>query len=382
MSLSLPDYNLGDEQREFRDVLRRFFEEHAPIGEVRRVMESEACGSPELWKRACDELGLGGVAIAEAQGGQGFGLAELGLALGEVGRGLAPVPLFASAALAARAVAAVTEADAAAAWLAPIAAGAAATLAWLEGPNDWALDSVECVAAPEGEGARLTGEKHFVIDAREAERFFVIARAADASGREGIGLYAVERDAAGVSLLPRESLDLTRKLTSLRFEAASASPVGESGQGAALRRALEEASVLLCAEMLGGMERVLETAVDYANGRFQFGRAIGSFQAIKHTCADMLIAFEGARTAVSAALTAAAEDDSERSLLASVAKAHCSDAYERMALANMHIHGGVGYTWEYDAHLYYRRAKASAVLFGDAAVHHERVAQALVEATP
>ena len=227
---------------------------------------------------------------------------------------------------------------------------------------------------------QLTGEKHFVVDAREAERFFVVAREPSSTGASGLGLYAVERDGAGVALLPRETLDLTRKLTTLRFDGANARPVGETGSaGSALARALDEAMVLLCAEMVGGMERVLETAVDYANERFQFGRAIGSFQAIKHTCADMLVAFEGARTAVGAAVAAASDDAPDRSLLAAVAKAHCGRSYEQMALANMHIHGGVGYTWEYDAHLYYRRAKSSDVMFGDAVQQHERLAHAIVE---
>jgi alkylation response protein AidB-like acyl-CoA dehydrogenase len=131
--------------------------------------------------------------------------------------------------------------------------------------------------------------------------------------------------------------------------------------------------------MVGGMERVLESAVDYATGRFQFGRAIGSFQAIKHRCADMLIAFEGARTAVAAALSAAAADDTQRAVLTSVAKAHCGRAYDRIAVGNMQIQGGVGYTWEYDAHLYYRRARSCDVLLGDASLHHEKLAWLLAE---
>ncbi len=381
VSLSLPDYDLSDEQREFRQMLRRFFEEHAPITEVRRVMQSQACASPELWQRACQELGLGGVAIAEEYGGQGFGLGELALALGEVGRCLAPAPLLASSGLAARAVEAVAPVAEAGEWLASIAGGGAATLAWLESASDWGVDAVESIAVADGDSIRLSGEKHFVVDAREAQRLFVVAREPGSTGLDGVGLYAVERAAPGLALVARESLDLTRKLSTLRFDGVCARRVGAPGSdGPALVRALEEGTVLLCAEMVGGMERVLETAVDYANERFQFGRAIGSFQAIKHRCADMLIAFEGARTAVAAAVEATIEGDAERALLTSVAKAHCGRAYESMALDNMQIHGGVGYTWEYDAHLYYRRAKSCDVLLGDASVHHERLAHALVEA--
>jgi alkylation response protein AidB-like acyl-CoA dehydrogenase len=380
VTLSLPDFNLSDEQREFRDMLRRFFEEHAPIAEVRRVMESEACGSLELWQRACQELGLAGLALPEAHSGQGFGLPELGLALGETGRCLAPLPLFASAGLAGRAVEAVAATADAGEWLAPIAAGGVATLAWLETSTDWGVEAVACEAVSDGAAARLSGEKRYVIDAREAERFFVVARAPGSRGPDGLGLYALEREAAGLSLAPQESLDLTRKLTTLRLDGAQARSVGTPGaDGPALARVLEDATALLCAEMVGGMERVLESAVDYAKGRFQFGRAIGSFQAIKHRCADMLIAFEGARTAVAAALSAAAEDAAQRAVLTAVAKAHCGRAYDRIAVGNMQIQGGVGYTWEYDAHLYYRRARSSDVLFGDASLHHEKLAWLLAE---
>ena len=376
MALELPDYNLSEEQLEFRDTLRRFFEEHAPMTEVRAVMESEAGVSRGLWKQVCKELGLPGLAIEEEHGGQGFALQELAIALAETGRALAPLPLFAVAGLAARAIQAVTTGSDRSAWLGPIANGMLATLAWVESSGRWSVDATTTEVHLDGS---LSGEKCFVLNADAAERFFVVAREAGSSGDEGLGLYAVESDAPGLSLCRVESLDPTRRLATLRLDRARARAVGEPhAAGPGLVAALEEATALHCAEMVGGMQKVLETAVDYASTRYQFSRPIGSFQAVKHKAADMLIDFEGARTATAAALDALDAKQAESSLLVSVAKAHTGPAYLRMATENIQIHGGVGYTWEYDVHLYFRRAHSSAILLGDASWHQNRLAEALV----
>lgn len=383
MPLTLPDFNLSPEQVEFRDTLRRFFEANAPMTETRRVMASGEGISSALWEKAGSELGLVGLAIPEADGGQGFGLKELAIALAEVGRALAPIPLYASAALAGRVVARVLEASGVKSgpWLGDLASGRVATLAWLEGAGPWDVESVRIEAKPAGAGFRLTGEKRHVLDGAVAARFFVVARV----GR-GLGLFAVEAGTPGLAVVPQQAFDVTRSLARLRFDDVEVVPVGTPGEdGPAIERGLEEARALACAEMVGGMQRVLEAAVDYANARHQFGRPIGSFQAIKHKCADMLIDFEGARTAVEAAIEAcegsAAVDErevaAERALLAAVAKAHAGPAYVRMAIENMQIQGGVGYTWEYDAHLYYRRAQASELFHGPASDHQDRIARLL-----
>lgn len=382
MPLALPDFNLAPEQVEFRDTLRRFFEANAPMTETRRVMESGEGMSSALWRKAGAELGLVGLAIPEDQGGQGFGLKEIAIALGEVGRALAPIPLQTSAALAGRVVARVLEASGAKAdrWLEPLAAGQIATLAWLEDADSWEAGRTRLEAKPSGAAFRLTGEKRLVLDGVVAERFFVVARA----GR-GLGLFAVDSGAAGLTVSRQEAFDPTRTLARLRFENVEVEAVGAPGEDeAAIARGLEDATVLACAEMVGGMQRVLEAAVDYANARHQFGRPIGSFQAIKHKCADMLIEFEGARTAVEAAIEAceggeAADpaEATERALLVAVAKAKTGPAYVRMAIENMQIQGGVGYTWEYDAHLYYRRAQSSEIFLGRASDHHDRIARLL-----
>ena len=376
MPLELQELNLSEERLEFRDTLRRFFEESSPITEVRRVMEGDGSGfAPELWQVASEELGLAGIAISEEFGGQGFGMKELSIALAEVGRSLAPIPLFASAALAGRVVEAVGGQDAGE-FLQSIAEGQAATLAWVEGHGDWDPAAVRMEVAEQGDELRLTGEKEFVLGALGAQRFFVVAREPGSHCDEGLGLFAVEAKGEGVRIETKESFDLTQPLATLRLEGALVRRIGARGEAAAgIRVGLDEATALLTAEMVGGMQKVLETAVDYAAERHQFSRPIGSFQAIKHKCADLLIDFEGSRTAADAAVMAFEEGDPERSLLASVAKSHVGPAYLRMATESGQIQGGVGYTWEYDAHLYYRRAMASCALLGDEAVHQERLAR-------
>ena len=375
------DGGLSDEQEEFRTTLRRFFEEHSPQAEVRRLMDSALGYDPATWKLMSDELGLPGIGIDAVHGGQGFGPIELGLALGEMGRSLACAPFFSTAVLAASALTHVGDEAARREILPALAAGEIATLAWVEAPDDWRPEASRCTAHADSEGFRLRGAKHFVIDGCAAARLLVVAREPGSEGDAGLGVFAVDADAPGVTRTPLRSFDATRKLARIDLADARGRALGTPGQtGPGLRRALYASVAALCAEMVGGMERCLENAVEYARTRHQFSRPIGSFQAIKHKCADVLILLEGARSATRAALEAAAEDDPELPLLASVAKAHCSEAYFRAATENIQILGGVGVTWEYDAHLYYRRAKSSEILLGDAAWHHENIAREIGDA--
>jgi len=370
----------NDEQDEFRATLRRFFATHAPETEVRRLMDTALGYDAATWTLMTEELGLPGLGIAERHGGQGFGPRELGLALGEMGRQLVCAPFFSSAVLAAAAIEHVGDDDAHAAFLPTIAAGEIAALAWVETAGDWRPEASRCTAEADGAGHRLSGVKDFVVDGAAAQRLFVVAREAGTTGADGLGLFAVAASAPGVRRVPLRGFDGTRKLARIELDRAPAVAVSGPGRAAAgLRRALDTSVAALCAEMVGGMERCLENAVDYARTRHQFGRPIGSFQAVKHKCADVLILLEGARSATQAALEAAAEDDPELPLLASVAKAHCSEAYFQAATENIQILGGVGVTWEYDAHLYYRRAKSSEILLGDAAWHRERIAREIAE---
>ncbi len=357
------------EEIEFRDTLRRFFEA-VPPAEARRFLAPDAGSDPALWKRLVAELGLPGLAISESAGGQGFGPVERGIALAEMGRVLLNAPFFSSAVLAAEAVRWIGGPEEQREWLSRIASGKIASLAWLEDDGDWRAAAPHTRAVRHTDAWRITGAKQLVPDGCAAEQLLVVA-----SSDEGQGLFAVDAAAAGVERAAVRTFDGTRKLATVVLRDAPGLRIGTPGAVATgLARALDEATVALCAEMVGGMERVLEAAVDYARTRYQFGRAIGSFQAIKHKCADILIDLECARSATRMALEAAEASDPELPLLASVAKAHCADAFFRAATENIQIHGGVGVTWEYDAQLYYRRAKADEVWLGDAAWHRARIA--------
>ncbi len=376
MALELPDYGLSEESPSSATRCAGDSSRAAPIAEVRRVMESTRVG---LLARALAALrpknwGSPGIAIAEDLGGQGFGLQELGIALGEAGRALAPIPLFASAGLAARVVAAVAGEEAGPD-LERIARGEAATFAWVEADGDWDPAATTLVAAEAGDEVRLTGAKHFVLGAAAAERIYVLARESGSHCDEGLSLFRVRAHDAEVRVETRESVDRTRPVATVHFGGARAHVVGVRGAAATgVRVGLDEAAALLAAEMEGGMRKVLEVAVDYAAERHQFSRPIGSFQAIKHKCADLLIDFEAARTVADAALVALDQGDPERlpALLGRSGPA-AGPAYVRMATESGQIQGGVGYTWEYDAHLYFRRALASRAFFGDESVHHDRL---------
>jgi alkylation response protein AidB-like acyl-CoA dehydrogenase len=365
----------GEEQRAFREVLRSFLSEHAPLAAARAAMQGEAGHDPALWRRACAELGLAGLAIAEAHGGQGFGVEEQALVQRELGYALACTPYFASCALAGGALAALQPGERRDALLAAIAAGETAALAWLEPGAGFALEEVALEVAP---GDRLRGAKTCVIDGHSARHLLVVARRPGTRGQQGLGVWSLAPDAPGVARRRLESFDPTRAVARLELADAPATPVGVPGEdGPALARALDLATVLLANEMLGAMERVIEMAVGYARERTQFGRAIGSFQAIKHKCADLWIELEAARVAADLAVEAAGQGGAPLALAASLAKAWCSEVGFHAAAENIQIHGGIGFTWEHDAHLFFRRAKSSEILLGDAAWHRERMAAAI-----
>ncbi len=368
----------SDEEREFRDVLRRFLADASPPAETRRLMESDTGWDEGVWKRMREELGLPGLAVPEAQGGQGFGALELGLAQGELGRALACTPFFGSAVLAGRAAAHAAEGAARDELLAAVAAGEVLALAWVEPGRGWDPADLEMQSRLRGSEWVLDGCKSFVVDGHSARRILVAARESGTRGQDGIGLYAVDGDAPGLARRRLDTLDSTRALAHLELSGVAARRVGTPGvAGPGLARALDEATALLAAEAMGGLGRVLEAASEHARTRIQFGRPIGTFQAVKHKCADVLIALEAGRSAVREALEAADAGDPELATLASIAKAWCGDAFVRGAEENVQIHGGVGFTWEYDAHLHLRRAICSREILGDAELHHERIARSL-----
>jgi alkylation response protein AidB-like acyl-CoA dehydrogenase len=373
------DFGFTEEQELLRKTARDFLGDSAPMALVREDMESGASHSAELWKQMA-ELGWTGLAFPEEYGGAGLGMAELCVLLEELGRSLAPVPFLPSAIAGAAILATGGDAQKQA-WLTRIGSGEAiATLAiteerGTENPGDLALR-----ATSDGDGWVLDGRKLFVPDAAGAEVLVVVARTGG-EGESGLGLFVVPRDSAGVETVSMSSMDLLRPLYEVSFQGvalpAEALLGGDRDVWRRLEPVLECARVMIAAEMVGGAEKCLEASVAYAKERIQFGKPIGVNQAIKHKCADMLFAVESAKSITYYAAWAAQEQNDEAALTAAMAKAYVSDAYRHVSAENIQIHGGVGFTWEYDCHLFFKRAKSDEAWLGDATFHRERVARML-----
>jgi alkylation response protein AidB-like acyl-CoA dehydrogenase len=362
-------FGFTEDQNELRSTVARFLEEKSSSEKVRELMESEQGFDEGTWKQMAD-LGWFGMAIPEEYGGIGFGFVEVTVLMEEMGKKLLPAPYFSSVVLGANAILNAGT-DAQCKELLPgIADGTTrAALAFVEPNGKWELDGIEATV----KGGKLTGEKSYVVDGATANLLIVAAK----EGKD-INLYVVDPDADGVTRTALQTLDMTRKQAKISFNNTPATLLGEKGAGAAaLTKTLDQAAAALSAEMVGGSQACLDASTQYAKERYQFGRPIGSFQAIKHKCANMLMEVEMARSAAYYAGWAAAEDPEELSLAASLSKAYCSDAYFHAAAENIQIHGGIGFTWEHDAHLYFRRAKSSEIYLGDATYHRELVAQKL-----
>jgi alkylation response protein AidB-like acyl-CoA dehydrogenase len=371
--------DLADERAELRDGLRRFMQSKSSSADVRRQMQSDEGYDREVWAQMARELGLQGLHLPEEHGGQGFSFVELGIVLEEMGRSLLCAPYFASVCLGATAIVNSATADEQAELLPGIAAGErVATLASAEASGRWDAPGIAMEVGGSDGSPTLSGTKLFVVDGASADDIVVVAREAGTTGDDGIGFFVVDGGAPGLVRTPLETLDPTRRQARLDFDQVPARALGTRGEGAAaLATTLDQAAVCLASEMLGGAQRVLEMAVEYAKDRQQFGRPIGSFQVIKHRCADLLIEVESARSAAWHAARLAAEADAELPVAACVAKAYCSDAFVHAAAENIQIHGGVGFTWEHDAHLYFKRAKSSEMLLGDPTHHRELLVQRL-----
>jgi alkylation response protein AidB-like acyl-CoA dehydrogenase len=369
--------SFSEEQEELRRVVRRFLEERSPVAEVRRLMETEQGYDPAVWRALAQDLGLTGVHVPEEYGGQGLGMVELGLVLEEMGRALLCAPYFASVVLGAQSILKGGTDAQRKERLPGIASGETiATLALCERSGRWDAPGIGLLAKRSGGAYRLDGEKTLVVDGHTADLIVVAARLAGTSGPDGVSLFTIGADAAGLVRRPQDALDPTRKLAALQLHEVAATPLGEPGQGfAALSATLDLSAIALAHEMVGSAQKLLEMSVDYAKTRMQFGRPIGSFQAIKHKCADILLELELAKSAAYYAAAAADEGDAELPALASLAKACASDAFFKAAAETIQIHGGIGFTWEHDAHLYFKRAKSSEVFLGDPGYHRELLAQ-------
>ena len=368
------DFLFTDEQLELRAAVRGFLGRKSAEENVRRQMATDAGYDPAVWRQMSDQLGLQGMAVPEEYEGAGFGYLELGIVLEEMGRALLCAPYLSSVALATEALLRCADEAARKDLLPGLATGQiVGTLALLEQPGRWDEASVQTRARRSGAGWVLDGGKRHVPDGHIADLILVGARTP-----AGIGLFAVDGAAPGLTRVPVPTLDQTRKQAHLDFAGTPARLIGDEGDGGrVLRRVLDTAAILLAAEQAGGALRVVEMAAGYAGMRVQFGRPIGSFQAIKHLCADMLTEAEAARSAAYYGLWALAADSEDVPLAASLAKVYCSAAYSKIAGDAIQVHGGIGFTWEHPAHLYFKRAKSSEVMFGTPAYHRDRLAARL-----
>ncbi len=362
------NFAFTEEQEQLRSFVRAFMEDKSSEATVRELMDTEAGYDQAVWKQMAEQMGLQSLIIPEEYGGQGFTFVELGVVLEEMGRALLCAPFF-SGQLAALALLHSGDDAAKAEYLPGIASGETiASLAYTEENGKWDESAVTATADASG---KITGTKSFVIDGHTANLLIVAARSA-----AGVSLYAVDANGAGVTRTALSTMDQTRKQAKIELNGAEGKLIGTDGGGwATLNTVLDLAAVGLAAEQVGGAQFVLEMAVQYAKDRVQFGRPIGSFQAIKHKCADMLLEVESAKSAAYYGLWCAAEMNDELAATASLAKAYCSDAYFHAAAENIQIHGGIGFTWEHPAHLYFKRAKSSELMFGDPAYHRELLAQ-------
>ena len=366
-------FSFTSEQEEFRSVLRRFLEDKSPTTAVRRLMETEAGWDRAAWQELNQQLGLTAIHIPEAYGGQGFSFVELGIVLEEMGRALLCAPYFSSTVLAATAIVNAGTEEQKRELLPAIAdGGCIAALAFTEPNGRWDASGIEMTATRDGGLFRLDGVKSFVVDGHTADLIVVLAR-----GVAGLSFFTVRGDAPGLTRRALKVVDPTRKLAMLNFQSVEATLLGEEGGAAApFAKTMVQAAACLANEMVGGAERLRQSALDYANLRVQFGRTIASFQSMKHKQADMLIDVELAKSAAYAAASAAAEDDPDLPAIASLAKAAASEAYMQTAINTIQIHGGIGFTWDNDTHLWFKRAKASEVFLGDPAWHREAMMRA------
>ena len=376
------NFAFSEEQQMLRATARRFLDDKVPSEVVRRLMETDTGFDPKLWA-AIAEQGWQAMAIPEAYGGAGFTFMEQAILMEEMGRSLFPVPFLSSIVLGADLILTAASEGQKLELLPGVASGERrVALAHVEESGSWDSSGIAMVAKRDGDAFVLDGKKSFVLDGHTADTLLVVVRTTEgSSGDEGISLLVVDANAPGVSRRRLETMDMTRKQAEIVFSGVRvpvSALLGAAGTGwAALQDTLTRAVVALSFEQVGGAQTCLDMSVEYAKVRVQFGRPIGSFQAIKHKCADMLVDVEAAKSAAYYAGWAVTEGDPEVAIVAPLAKSYCSEAYFHCAAENIQIHGGIGFTWEHDAHLYFKRAKTDELLFGTPAQHRAVLADRL-----
>jgi alkylation response protein AidB-like acyl-CoA dehydrogenase len=359
-------FGLNESQEILRQNARQFFAGECPMTHVRHLAEDKQPYDSALWSKMAAQ-GYTGIIFPEKYDGLGLGVVELILLMEEAGRALLPGPFWSTVALAGTVIDAVASDAQKTRYLAPICRGEArSTFALLETAATWDLADVKLSVS----GGKLTGEKLFVLDADAADFILVVTQT---------GVFLVEAQAPGLSIAPMPALDLTRNFYAVQFKNTPAEKLGERTN---LARALDIATAALVAEMVGGMQRVLDLTVDYAKMRKQFGKPIGTFQAVQHQCADMYLETESSRSAAYYAAWALEHDAPDAATATSIAKMYASDACRTVGNRGIQIHGGNGFAWENDLHLYYRRAKASETMLGDATFHRELIARLVIDTVP
>jgi alkylation response protein AidB-like acyl-CoA dehydrogenase len=372
------DFELNDTQKLFQRSAREFFAQECPPALVREMIENGDPYSRDLWAKLVEQ-GWTGLIFAEEHGGQGLGHVEMAVGFEEMGRALFPGAYLSTVALSGSLLSQVASEANSHKHLEAICGGQAqATLALLEESASWDAGQVALTATETGDGLRLSGKKLFVADAETADIILVAARA---GGELVIAAIPRTRDGVSIKLMP--SLDQTRHLYEVSFSDAEINNADLIARGDAARRALEHAldvaALAASAEMVGGMQWILEATVEYAKTRKQFGKPIGSFQAVQHHCANILLMTESARSAVYYAAWVMGNDPEQAPLAVSIAKTYCSDAYREVGNLGIQVHGGIGFTWDENIHFYYKRAKASELMFGDATYHRERIARIIID---
>ena len=354
------EFELSDEQLEFQKSLRRMISDRSPIKSIREVVKTEAGWDEGLWQQFSEQAGLPALLVPEEYDGAGATLVEAMIAMEELGRGIVPSPFFATTAFGVVPILTFGS-DAQKQELLPsIAAGEiTVTTALTEPSGNWGPHGVEMVAAGTGATVTLSGTKSFVIDGHTADKIIVVAKTGDQ-----YGLYVVDGDASGLTRTKQTTLDLTRPMATLEFKNVPATALGEPGSWDRISHVLDVAATLLAAEMVGAMEASMTMAVEYAKVRNQFSRAIGSFQGIKHRLSEMAVEVDTARAATWYAAYAGAEGQDDFATAALVAKATAAAGFAFTASWTVQVHGGIGFTWDHDAQLYYRKAKSTELLLG------------------
>jgi alkylation response protein AidB-like acyl-CoA dehydrogenase len=373
------NFGFNEEQELLRNTARKFFENECPSETVRRLMETPEGINAELWKKLAEQGWLG-LIYPEQYDGMALGLVDLVVLMEEMGRAVTPGPYFSTVLLGGLAILEAGGDAQKKEWLPKIAAGdKRVALAWMEPSAQLGPAGVTLTGLEKGGKYTLSGTKLFVHDAHTADALVVAARTRPGAGADGVSLFLLPKGTKGLEVTLLPTMDQTRKLCEVACSDVTVGGdalLGAAGSGwAPLARVLDRATVALCAEMCGGAQKVLDMTVEYAKIRQAFGRPIGSYQGVKHRAADMLVDVENSKSITYYAAWALDEGSPEAPLAVSMAKAYVSDAFRRVSAAGIQLHGGIGFTWEHDLHLYFKRAKGSEFTFGDATHHRERVAQ-------